>query len=296
MGFATHSEEPPNFFSARWNSYTNPDLAFAIFRRNDLKPEKRVLDRFPRSHHRPSIITVPSLVQPVAGKPVRRWNFRKANWRLFMAETERRTAGLSEPEAADVDAAYATYCEVLLRAAKHNIPRGYNKNYIPGWDEECSCLLRQHQQVSSREEMDATATTLLQKLDDTRRSRWTAVVESIDFNHSSRKAWQTIKLLSGRKATPSRCPVTADAIASQLLKNGRFPDADKNFTRLTSCEVSSLSRAASADANLSGDFTDFTAETVEDNPGPAHGEVHHGDAIKPQLHSTDQRWPDQQAS
>ena len=114
MGFATHSEEPPNFFSARWNSYTNPDLAFAIFRRNDLKPEKRVLDRFPRSHHRPSIITVPSLAQPAAGKPVRRWNFRKANWRLFMAETE-RTAGLREPEAADVDAAYAAYCEVLLR-------------------------------------------------------------------------------------------------------------------------------------------------------------------------------------
>ncbi|KAL7853651.1 hypothetical protein AOLI_G00204950 [Acnodon oligacanthus] len=49
--------------------------------------------------------------------------------------------------------------------------------------------------------------------------------------------------------------LTADAIASQLLKNGCFPEADKNFTRLTSCEVLSLSRAASTDANLSRDFT-----------------------------------------
>ncbi|KAL6463757.1 hypothetical protein MHYP_G00281480 [Metynnis hypsauchen] len=55
--------EPPSFFSACWNSYTNPDLAFCT----DLKPERHVLDRFPRSHHRPSIIKVPSLVQPVAG-------------------------------------------------------------------------------------------------------------------------------------------------------------------------------------------------------------------------------------
>ena len=173
------AKEPPSLFSACWNLYTNPDLAFAICRSNDLKPERRVLDRFPRSHHQPSIITVPSLVQPVAGNG-RRWNFRKANWQLFMAETERRTAGLLDPEAADVDTAYAAYCEVLLRVAKHNIPRGYNKNYLPGWDEECSCLLRQHQQVSSREEMDATAITLLQKLDDTQRTRWTEVVESID--------------------------------------------------------------------------------------------------------------------
>ncbi|KAL7872832.1 hypothetical protein AOLI_G00119030 [Acnodon oligacanthus] len=49
--------------------------------------------------------------------------------------------------------------------------------------------------------------------------------------------------------------MTADASASQLLKNGCFPEADKNYTSLTSCEVLSLSRATSIDANLSGDFT-----------------------------------------
>ncbi|KAL7864615.1 hypothetical protein AOLI_G00160350 [Acnodon oligacanthus] len=170
-------KEPPSFFSARWNSYTNPDLAFAICRSNDLKPERRVLDSFPHSHHQPSIIKVPSLVQPVAGKPVRRWNFRKANWQSFMAEMQRKSAGLLDPEVAEVHVAYVAYCKVILRAAKHNILHGYNKNYILGWDEECSCLLRQHQQASSREEMEATATTLLQKLDDTQRTRWTEDIE-----------------------------------------------------------------------------------------------------------------------
>ncbi|KAL7843415.1 hypothetical protein AOLI_G00249270 [Acnodon oligacanthus] len=43
-------------------------MAFSICYSNDLKPESHVLDRFPHSHNRPSIIKVPSLVQPVAGK------------------------------------------------------------------------------------------------------------------------------------------------------------------------------------------------------------------------------------
>lgn len=56
-------------------------------------------------------------------------------------------------------------------------------------------------------------------------------MEAIDFTHSSRKAWQTINRLSGRKSTPRRYPVTAVAIASQPLKNGHFPGADRHFTR-----------------------------------------------------------------
>ncbi|KAI4827516.1 hypothetical protein KUCAC02_030905, partial [Chaenocephalus aceratus] len=248
-------KEPPTFFSARWNTSTNPDLAFATCHSNDPIPVRRVLDRFPRSHHRPSIIKVPSLVEPVPGKPVKRWNFRKANWESYAEETERMSAGLPDPGTADLDTAYSAYCQVLLGAAKKSIPRGYNRNYIPGWDEECSHLLCDHQRASSREEVDVTAAALLKKLDITRRARWTEVVESIDFTHSSRKAWQTINQLTGRNTTPHSCPVTANAMASQLLKNGRFPDADKAFARLTSREVSCISGAASVDSNLSGEFT-----------------------------------------
>ena len=39
------------------------------------------------------------------------------------------------------------------------------------------------------------------------------------------------------------------------LNNGRFPDADRDFARWTSREVTSLSRAATADVNLSSDVT-----------------------------------------
>ena len=62
-------------------------------------------------------------------------------------------------------------------------------------------------------------------------------MESVDFTHSSRKPWQAINKLTGRSTTQSRCPVTVNAIASQLLNNGRFPDADGDFASWTSREV-----------------------------------------------------------
>ena len=61
-------KEPSTFHSARWDSHTNPDLAFAKTLANESLPTRRVLDRFPRYQHRPSLITTPSLIQAVGGK------------------------------------------------------------------------------------------------------------------------------------------------------------------------------------------------------------------------------------
>ena len=45
--------------------------------------------------------------------------------------------------------------------------------------------------------------------------------EDIKFSHSSRKAWSILNNLSGRSRHSScHCPVSADAIASKLVRNG----------------------------------------------------------------------------
>ena len=73
-------KEPRTFYSARSNSSTNPDLAFEKWHNNQPLPVRHILDMFPRSHHRPSLITIPSLFQPVQGRDANRWNYRKANF------------------------------------------------------------------------------------------------------------------------------------------------------------------------------------------------------------------------
>ena len=60
-------KEPQSFISRRWNTKTNPDLAFTKVIRLELLPVRRVLDKFPYSQHRPSLITTPSLVQSTEG-------------------------------------------------------------------------------------------------------------------------------------------------------------------------------------------------------------------------------------
>ena len=91
-------------------------------------------------------------------------------------------------------------------------------------------------------------------LNTKRRERWTETIESINFTHSSRRAWQTIYKLTGQ-IKQKHYPITADSIAAQLISNGRFLNADKECTRKTINEVNELCRAPSDDANLSGDFT-----------------------------------------
>ena len=55
-----------------------------------------------------------------------------------------------------------------------------------------------------------------------------------DFSHSSRKAWSILNNLTGRsRHSPRHCPVSADAIASQLVKNGKYEDVDKSYLDLS---------------------------------------------------------------
>ena len=107
------------------------------------------------------------------------------------------------------------------------------------------------------------ATALLSKLDRKRKNRWSEAVRSIDVSHSSRKAWSILNNLTGRlRHSPRHCPVSADAIASQLVRNGKYEAVDRKSSRLVSQEVSDLWRATTPDAiNISDNFSqrEFTA-------------------------------------
>ena len=117
-------KEPHSFISGRWNTETNPDLAFAKVIGQEPLPVRCILDRFPYSQHRPSLITTPSLVQSMEGKPVRRWNFRKANWSEFANSTNTAVKSLPVPTASNINDAYVAYCTMLTNTVKKHIPRG----------------------------------------------------------------------------------------------------------------------------------------------------------------------------
>ena len=119
------------------------------------------------------------------------------------------------------------------------------------------------------------ATALLAKLDRKRRDRWSKPVRSIDFSHSSRKAWSILNNVTGRSPhSPRLCPVSANAIASQLVRNGKYEAVDRKSSRLVFQEVSDLWKATTPDAvNITDNFSqrEFSAALQHLKPGKAPG-------------------------
>jgi len=76
----------------------------------------------------------------------------------------------------------------------------------------------------------------LSRLGQKKQKRWEEAVYSIDFSHSSRKAWRNINKLTGMSRSSFRqCPVSANSITSQLVKDGAHEP-----TRLVNKELSDL--------------------------------------------------------
>ena len=73
-----HAKDAPSFYTGCWNIDTNPDLAFASVDPNSRLPDRRVLEKFSRSQHRPSLITPPRFAMAVPSMPAKRWNICKA--------------------------------------------------------------------------------------------------------------------------------------------------------------------------------------------------------------------------
>ena len=164
---STNPKDVPTFHSGRWNTWntcTKPDLTFSSVGPDRCVPDRRILEKFPRSQHRPFLIFPPRLALPVPSKPVKPWNFCKANWSHYHTLTNKLAKSLLPSDLPDVGLAYLEFYNVIKAAAKNSIPSGRRNNHIPCWDAECENLycafLQWHEgSISNR---DATALLLRQ--------------------------------------------------------------------------------------------------------------------------------------
>ena len=135
------------------------------------------------------------------------------------------------PTKDNLDLAYSEFTTLLKAAAKDSIPCGYRKSYIPNWDTECEKRYKAYLQSEGTSELQKNAAALFDYLDSKRHERWIDTITSIDFTHSSRKAWRTLNKITGRETTPKKCPVPPNQFAKQLQDNGRYPNANRKFAK-----------------------------------------------------------------
>ena len=114
----------------------------------------------------------------------------------------------------------------MTKAVRHNIPRGCQKEYIPGLSDESSDLLKLYDEEYNKDTFSESTIqlgdTLLDEISDERRKIWRDMVENTNLTMNSKKAWATIRRLGADNVSPPVVTtVTADQIANQLLSIGR---------------------------------------------------------------------------
>ena len=82
LNLLDNPKQSKTFHLAIWNTFTNADLTFYSADANNLTPHRtqKIRENFPRSQHRPAIITHPSFVEYTPSTPIPRWNFDKVHW------------------------------------------------------------------------------------------------------------------------------------------------------------------------------------------------------------------------
>ena len=163
LAFLYNAKDAASFYSGCWNTGTNADLAFASIGPNSLLLDRCVLDKFPRSQHRPLLITQPRFAMTMPSMPIKRWNFCKAKWSHYIALMNKFTKTLLPPDSLDVDVAYQDFCITIKKTAKKTIPCRYRNNYISYCDAECESLYKTFLQ-SPQGDSSLAATALLAKL------------------------------------------------------------------------------------------------------------------------------------
>ena len=66
-----NAKDIASFYFSCWNTGTNPDLAFSSVGPNNRLLDRHVLEKFPRSQHRTSLITPPRFGLAMPGMPVK---------------------------------------------------------------------------------------------------------------------------------------------------------------------------------------------------------------------------------
>ena len=119
--------------------------------------------------------------QLTSSAPISQWNFRKVDWELFTEELEKAAEDLPTPRKENLNIAYRVFTLLIKAVAKKCIPRGFRKSYIPTWDEDCQNLYNLFKEAVDLEEISASATNLVNKLNEMRQARWKESVSDIDF-------------------------------------------------------------------------------------------------------------------
>lgn len=241
------AKDKNTFKSAIHNTETNPDLSFTTrnSQSHPIPTRRKIQESFPHSQHRPILLEIGINIPLIRSLPRPRWNLQKANWDKFSNDIDQTLRWIPARWYN-----YDRFVNIIIAAAKRYIPRGYRKEYIPGWNEETEELHQRLLQENNAEIADE----LLRNLDVARRKRWEETTEALNFTKSSRKAWNLLRKLGDASAPEREVPgVSPNQIASRIVSLSRAP-RDKKSTIFVKRHLKSFRQSEGAPNKISRSF------------------------------------------
>ena len=161
------------------------------------------------SDHHPIIITANTSDQPVPER-VPKWNFKKAKWDIFQDQCIKEITPNLFHEADDKMAIFAS---TLLDIAADNIPKTspFPKKAKPWFDEDCQAAKKERNKANRlANKHPSAANSMRSRLIQARtkklfkqkkRDSWKNYVSSVNVNTPSKKVWNMIRKITGKKCS-----------------------------------------------------------------------------------------------
>ncbi|KAI5747569.1 hypothetical protein M8J77_016091 [Diaphorina citri] len=165
-----------------------------------------------------------AIVKPEETPFKRRFNFKKANWKKFASDLDDQVAKITP-----IPGNYDEFNNIVKIVSRRNIPRGCRTQYVQGLTSDTIPLLNRYQKLYDEDpfsdETIEAGERLLSAISEERTAKWRNLLENMNMAQNSRPAWKLLKNLSQdpTERTNAFPDVTANQVASQLLKNGKVP-------------------------------------------------------------------------
>jgi hypothetical protein len=142
-------------------------------------------------------------------------NFRKANWSMFIRESEAAFRQLERPTSCG--AGVKAFYQVILKAAKHSIPAGYRCDFTPGISREAAELIKERDNIRAADLEDETLGELNininRIINENKRAIWRDRVQASGSRPDTTKLWSLLRGLLGKRThIPPNQPISFDSV------------------------------------------------------------------------------------
>jgi hypothetical protein len=149
------------------------------------------------SDHLPITIALPSDEAPPRRSAKCYTNFRKANWPMFIRESEAAFCQLQYPSTCG--AGVKAFCHVILEAAKHHIPAGYRHDFTPCISRDAADLIEERDNI--RAAISELNNSINRIISENKKAIWRDRVQSSGSRPDTSKLWSLFEGPVGEKDT-----------------------------------------------------------------------------------------------